>query len=117
MANTSVIRLGGPTLCLSVGVTAHAPVIVRGSTNDQMNYVSLLNTGSGNVAIKFSTMAADVAVLPTDGTFGDFVLPAVMETPIVIACPPVSNSFPLYVTAIGSTAANIVFIAPLVDQS
>ena len=117
MANTSVVRIGGPTLCLSVGITAHAAAIVKGSTNDQMNYVSLLNTGTGNVAIKFSTIATDVAVLPTDGTYGDFVLPAVMETPIVIACPPVANSFPLYVTAIASTAANLVFIAPLVDQS
>jgi hypothetical protein len=117
MANTSVLRLGGPTLALSVGLTAHAAAIVKGSYNDQMNYVSLLNTGTGNVAIRFSTLSTDVAVLPTDGTYGDFVLPAVMETPIVIACPPISNSFPVYVTAIGSTAANLVFIAPLVDQS
>ena len=44
MANTSVIRIGGPTLALSVGVTAHAAVALKSSVNDQMNYVSLLNT-------------------------------------------------------------------------
>lgn len=117
MANTSVVRLGGPTLCLSVGTGAHAAAIVKGSYNDQMNYVSCLNTGTGNVAIKFSTISADVAVLATDGTYGDYILPALMETPIVIACPPISNAYPVYVTAIASTAANLVFIAPLVDQS
>jgi len=117
MANTSVVRLGGLTLCLSVGTNAHAAAIVKGSTNDQINYVSLLNTGTGNVAIKFSTIASDVAVLPTDGTFGDYVLPALMEVPIAIACPVINNQNPVYVTAIASTAANLVFIAPLVDQS
>lgn len=117
MANTSVLRLGGPTLGLSVGVTAHAPVVIRASYNDQMNYVSCLNTGSGNVAIRFSTIQSDTAALPADGTYGDFVLPAVMESPIVLACPPISTAFPVYVTAIGSTAANLVYVAPLVDQS
>jgi hypothetical protein len=117
MANTSVVRLGGPTLCLSVGTGAHAAAIVKGSYNDQMNYVSCLNTGTGSVAIRFSTIAADVAVLATDGTYGDYVLPAVMETPVVLACPPISSAFPVYVTAIGSTTGNLVYIAPLVDQS
>ena len=117
MANTSVIRIGGPTLALSVGVTAHAAVALKSSVNDQMNYVSLLNTGSGNVAIRFSTISTDVAVLPTDGTFGDYVLPALMEVPIAIACSVINNQNPVYVTAIASTAANLVFIAPLVDQS
>lgn len=117
MANTSVNRLGGPTLCLSVGTSAHAAVALRSFTNDQLNYVSLLNTGTGNVAIKFSTISSDVAVLATDGAFGDYVLPALMEVPIAIACPVVNSQNPVYVTAIGSTAANLVYIAPLVDQS
>ena len=117
MANTSVVRLGGPSLTLSVGTAAHAAAIVKGTTNDQMNYVSCLNTGTANVAIKFSTISTNTAVLATDGNYGDFVLPALMEVPIVIATPPVSNAFPLYVTAIAASGTNLVYCISLVDQS
>jgi len=117
MANTSAIRIGGKTLTLSVGTVLHSAAVVVGNTNDQMNYVACLNTGTASVAIKFSTMAADSAVLAADGAYGDFVLPAIMETPILLATPPVSNSFPLYVTAIGASGTNLVYLTPMVDQA
>jgi len=117
MANMSVIRLGGSTLGLSVGTTAHSAVALKANTPDQINYVSCINTGSANVAIKFSTISTDVAALPGDGTFGDFVLPGLMETPIVIACPPVNSQAPCYVTAIAATGTNLVYVTPMVDQS
>ena len=117
MANTSVLRIGGPTLGLTVGTAAHSAVQLKANTPDQINYVACLNTGSGNVAIKFRQLSTDTAALPTDGTFADFVLPGVMETPVVLACPPMNSQLPCYVTAIASSAGNTVFITPMVDQS
>jgi len=55
--------------------------------------------------------------LPTDGTFGDFVLPAGMTTPILIAVPAVNMQYPVYVTAIASAGTNLVYVTPTVDQS
>lgn len=117
MANMSVLRLGGSTLGLSVGTSVHSAVALKANTPDQINYVSCLNTGSANVAIKFSTISTDAAVLPADGTFGDFLLPALMETPIVIACPPINSQAACYVTAIAASGTNLVYVTPMVDQS
>jgi hypothetical protein len=118
MANTSVIRIGGKTVALSVAGTAHSAVQLTANTNDQINYIACLNTGSTNVAIRFSQVSTDTAALPVDGTPGDFVLPAIMEFPIVLACPPINMQNPCYVTAIGSGAGpSIVYLTPAVDQS
>jgi hypothetical protein len=92
-------------------------VALVANTTDQANYVSLLNTGTGSVAIKLSQISTDVAAVPGDGTFGDFVLPAVMEVPIVLACPVINNQLPCYVTAKSVTGTNLVYVTPLVDQS
>ena len=117
MANTSAFRIGGSTLGLSVGTTAHSAVALTSNTSDQINFVACTNTGSATVAIKFSTILTDVAKLPTDGTFGDFVLPAAMETPILIAVPAVNMQNPVYVTAIAASGTNLVYVTPTVDQS
>jgi len=117
MANTSAFRLGGQTLGLSVGTAAHSAVALTSNTPDLINFVSCLNLGSGTVAIKFSTISSDVAKLPTDGTFGDFVLPPAMQTPILIAVPAVNMQYPVYVTAIATTSSNLVYVTPTVDQS
>jgi len=116
MANTSAFRLGGQTLGLSVGTTAHSAVALTSNTPDLINFVACTNTGTSTVAIKFSTISSDVAKLPTDGTFGDFVLPAGMTT-ILIAVPAVNMQYPVYVTAIASSGTNLVYVAPTVDQS
>ena len=117
MANTSVIRLAGQTLGLSVTTSAHSAVALVANTTDQANYVSCLNTGTGSVAIKFSQISTDAAAVPGDGTLGDFILPAVMETPIVLACPVINNQLPCYVTAKSVSGTNLVYVTPLVDQS
>lgn len=118
MANTSVIRIGGKTAALSVTASAHSAVQLTANTNDLINYIACLNTGAVNVAIKFSQLSSDSATLPTDGTPGDFLLPALMTTPIVVACPPIGGQLPCYVTAIGSAAGpSLVYLTPAVDQS
>ena len=118
MANTSVIRVGGKTVALSVTASAHAAVQLNGFTNDQINYVACMNTGAVNVAVKFSTISTDAATLPVDGTPGDFLLPALMEFPIVLACPPINSQQPCYVTAIGAASGpSLVYFTPAVDQS
>ena len=118
MAASSVQRNAGQTVALSVTSTAHAAVLINSNTNDQINYVSCLNTGAVSVAVKFSTLSTDSAVLPVDGTPGDFLLPAIMETPIVLACPAINGQVPCYVTAIGAAAGpSLVYFTPSVDQS
>jgi hypothetical protein len=117
MANTSVIRLAGQTLGLSVTTSVHSAVALVANTTDQANYVSCLNTGTGSVAIKFSQISTDAAAIPGDSTFGDFILPAVMEVPIVIACPVINGQFPCYVTAKSVSGTNLVYVTPLVDQT
>jgi hypothetical protein len=118
MANTSVIRNGGKTVALSVTASAHAAVQLTGNTNDQINYVSCLNTGAVSVAVRFSQLSTDAATLPVDGTPGDFLLPAAMQLPIVLACPPINMQNPCYVTAIGAAAGpSLVYFTPAVDQS
>jgi hypothetical protein len=118
MANTSVIRNGGKTVALSVTASAHAAVQLTGNTNDQINYVSCLNIGAVSVAVRFSQLSTDSATLPVDGTPGDFLLPAAMQLPIVLACPPINMQKPCYVTAIGSAAGpSLVYLTPAVDQS
>lgn len=118
MANTSVIRTGGKTVALSVTASAHAAVQLTATTNDQINYVACLNTGAVNVAVRFSQLSTDAATLPVDGTPGDFLLPALMEFPIVLACPTINMQKPCYVTAIGAAAGpSLVYFTPSVDQS
>jgi hypothetical protein len=118
MANTSVLRVGGKTVALNVAGSAHSAIQLTGFTNDLINYVACLNTGAVNVAVKFSTISTDSATLPVDGTPGDFLLPALMEFPIVLACPPINNQIPCYVTAIGAAAGpSLVYFTPAVDQS
>jgi len=118
MSNTTVIRIGGKTVALSVTASAHAAVQLTGNTNDQINFVSCLNTGAVSVAIRFSPLSTDAATLPVDGTVGDFLLPPLMTRPIVLACPPINMQIPCYVTAIGSAAGpSLVYLTPAVDQS
>jgi len=113
MAQTSIIRLDGQTIALSVVATSHAAVNVVSSTNDIVNFVSCLNTGAVPVAIRFS-QAGDAATIPVDGTPGDFLLPAAMNFPVIISMPQRNPK----VTAIGTAAGpSLVYITPVGDQS
>jgi len=116
MANTSVIRLAGPTTTLTVTTSEHSSVTINDSTNDQVNYASFLNAGAYPCAIKFTpgtATAAANAVFATDGNTGDFVLPALMETPVVLAVP----TTPFYLTAIASGGTTALYVTPVADQS
>lgn len=115
MANTSVIRLAGQTYALSVTASSHASITIDDNTNDQVNFAAFLNPSSVSVAVKFSSVnPCPAAVFPADGTNGDFVLPPLMEYPIVMAVP----TTPFYMTAIGAAAGpSVIYVTPAADQS
>jgi hypothetical protein len=113
MAVSSVLRTAGKTYALSVTSSAHAAVLISGNTNDQTNYASLLNTGTSAIAVRFGNVDPGAAVLPVDGTPGDYVLPAGMTRPVILAVPPA----PFYVTAISASATGIIYVTPAGDQS
>jgi len=115
MANTSVFRNAGQTYALSVTNTAHASVQINATTNDQINYAAFLNNSVNPIAIKVSSVnPCPAAVFPTDGTPGDYVLPPIMETPIVLAVP----ALPFYMTAISNVAGpSLLYVTPTADQS
>ena len=113
MANTSVIRQTGQTIALSVVATSHAAVPLVNQANDILNFICCLNTGAVAVAIRIS-QTGTAAVLPIDGTPGDFILPAAMNQPIVISVPQKNPQ----ITAIGTAAGpSLVYITPMGDQS
>lgn len=114
MANTSVLRLAGKTTAISVTASSTSATIVDDQVNDQVNFASFINTGSVAVAVKLGDANVGAAVLPVSGTPGDFLLPASMSSPIVLACPTV----PFYVRMIGAAAGpSLVYVTPVGDQS
>ena len=114
MANTSVLRLAGKTTAISVTASSTSATIVEDQVNDQVNFASFINTGSVAVAVKLGDANVGAAVLPVSGTPGDFLLPASMSSPIVLACPTV----PFYVRMIGAAAGpSLVYVTPVGDQS
>lgn len=114
MASSTVQRNAGATVALSVTNTAHAAVLINDDTNDQVNYTSFLNTGAAPIAIKMGQADPGAPVFPTDGTNGNYVLPAGMTVPLILACP----TTPYYLTAISNSAtAGILYATPAADQS
>ena len=113
MASSSVQRNAGKTYALSVTSSSHAVVLINGNTNDQINYSSFLNTGTSAIAVKWGSTDPGAAVLPVDGTPADYVLPAGMTTPIILATP----TTPYYLTAISASATGILYVTPAADQS
>ena len=114
MAGSTVQRNAGPTVALSVTSTAHSAVLIDDSTNDQINYTSFLNTGASPIAIRMGQSDPGAPVFPTDGTNGDFVLPAGMTSPLILATP----TTPYYLTAkSNSGTAGILYVTPAADQS
>lgn len=101
-------------MALSVTNTAHAAVLIDDNTNDQVNYTSFLNTGASPIAIKMGPTDPGAPVFPTDGTNGNFVLPAGMTSPLILASP----TTPYYLTAISNSAtAGLLYVTPAADQS
>ena len=108
---SSPIRSIGVTTAVSVGATATSAVQIIASSNDQNNFVSLLNVGATSVAVKFGQTSSVTTVLPVSGsTTGDFVLPPSMNAPMLFAVP----TTPCYVSMIGSAAGpSIVYVTPV----
>jgi len=115
MALTNVIRTAGVTHAVSVGATSTSALLITANTNDQVNYCTFLNTGATQVAVNIGDANLAAAVLPVSGsTTGNFVLPASMTTPVVLAVP----AAPFYVRMIGSASGpSIVYVTPTADQS
>ena len=110
MVNLSAIRLSGPCYALDLTTSASSALLITPSTNDQTNYVSLLNTGTGKVAIEMAPDSANLltpSVATTDNS-GSYVLPGGMTFPIVLAAP----KGPFYIKAI-SSGTNTLYIAPV----
>jgi len=114
MAGSTVQRNAGQTYALAVTTSAHTAVTINDTTNDQVNYTSFLNVGANSCAIRWgqSSTTLGTPVLPTDGTPGDYVLPANMTTPLILATP----TTPYYLTAIGSGNTTL-YVTPAADQS
>jgi hypothetical protein len=113
MAGTPAFRPAGQTVALSVVATSHAAVLLTTFTPDVVTYCALLNPGAVAVAVKISQNGA-AATLPIDGTPGDFILPPLMQFPIVIPIPTVTPQ----ITAIGATAGpTVIYATPVVYQS
>lgn len=113
MASTSIMRPIGPTQALSVTNTSHVAVALTFYTNDQCNFMAALNVGTVSAAYRV-TQTGSAAVMPVDGTQGDFVLPPLMEFPIIISIPAMNPQ----VTAIASAAGpTMCYFTPVGDQS
>jgi hypothetical protein len=115
MANTSVIRTAGLTSVIAVTATSSTSISVDDTTNDQVNFASFLNAGTKPCAVKVSSLAtAPAAVFPSAGSPGDYVLPANMTYPIVLAVP----TTPFSITAVcGGTDTTTLYVTPASDQS
>lgn len=109
MVNTSVYRTAGKTVTMSLTTAASSATLVAANTNDQTNYVMLLNTGTGVAAVELSNTStvADPAIA-SSGNAGSFVLPGGMNYPLVIAAP----SAPFYIKAI-SSGTNVLYVTPV----
>ena len=114
MAGSSVLRTAGQTVALSVTSTAHSAVLIDDATNDQVNYTAFLNTGASPIAVRWGPTDPGAPAFPVDGTNGDFVLPAGMTQPLIVA----TSVVPYYITAKSNSAtAGILYVTPSVYQS
>lgn len=109
MVNTSVYRTSGKTVTLSLTTSASNATLIAANTNDQTNYVMLLNTGEGAAAVEFSnTSTVPTPAIASSGSGGSFVLPPAMNYPLVIAAP----AAPFYIKAI-SSSTNVLYVTPV----
>jgi len=117
MAATNVLRPIGPTTYIGVTTSSSTAVTISSSGNNQMDYCAFLNTGTTPIALTIVPVVAGVGsagttAFPSNGASGNIVVLGVsMQTPMVIAVPPVFS-----VTAIGTASVNL-YITPVGDQS
>ena len=110
MINTPVQRNAGQTYTMDLTTLASDPLLITPTTNDNVNYVGLLNTGSDVAAIEMAPLSENL-VTPTiasSGASGSFVLPGGMNFPLIIAAP----KGPFYIQAI-SGGTNTLYVTPI----
>ncbi len=106
MVNVSVMRLSGRTYALDLTTSASTALLIDSTTNDQTNYVHLLNTGTGVAAVELANSSTvPTPSIATTGNKGSYVLPAAMNYPLIIAAP----KAPFYIRAI-SSGTNTLYI-------
>jgi hypothetical protein len=107
MVNTSVMRPSGRTYALNLTTSASAALLIEATTNDQTNYVSVINTGTGVAAIELANSSASITTptVASTGNAGSFVLPPSMNYPLLIAAP----KAPFYIKGI-SSGTNTIYI-------
>lgn len=113
MVNTSVIRVSGKTYALDLTTAASSALLIEATTNDQTNYVQLVNTGTGIAAVTLSNSSTvDTPALPSTGTgTTSYVLPAAMNYPVLIAAP----KAPFYIKGISSGTNTLYITAAQAD--
>jgi len=106
------MRPSGRTYALNLTTSASAALLIEATTNDQTNYVSLLNTGSGVAAVELSNSSTvTTPTVASTGNSGSFVLPAGMTFPLMIAAP----KAPFYIKAISSSTNTLYITAAQAD--
>jgi hypothetical protein len=112
MVNTSVMRYSGRTYALDLTTSASTALLIEATTNDQVNYVALLNTGTGKAAVEFSnTSTVTTPTIATTGISGSFVLPGGMTFPLLVAVP----KAPFYIKGISSGTNTLYITATQAD--
>jgi hypothetical protein len=110
MVNLEAIRPSGRTYALDLTTSASSALLITPTTNDQTNYVCLLNTGTDKAAVTMAPESANL-ITPTiasTGNSGAFVLPGAMTFPLVLAAP----KGPFYIKGI-SSGTNTLYITPV----
>lgn len=105
------MRLSGKTYALTLTTApTTAALLIEPDTNDQSNYVALLNTGSDTAAVELGNASGTVATpsIASTGNKGSFVLPGGMTQPVVIASP----KAPFYIKGV-SSGSNTLYITPV----
>lgn len=111
MSLTPAFRPTGKTVALDVVAASHTAVTFTQFNNDVSPYIACINTGALAVAVAI-TQDGRAAVLPVDGTPGDFVLPPLMEWPILLPC----NIKDPKITAYGAGAGPTTIYATPVER-
>jgi hypothetical protein len=110
MINTPVMRYSGPTYTMDLDTNVSDALQIVPTTNDQVNYVSLLNTGTDLAAVEFANAEAVLVepTIATTGNSGSFVLPGSMNFPLILAVP----KGPFWIQAI-SSGTNTLYVTPI----
>jgi len=111
MTITNAFRPIGPTTGITVTGSSSTAVTISASGNNEMDYCAFLNTASTPVTINIAPVVdgvgtASAAVVPTSTPTNTVVLGISMQTPTIIAVPPVFS-----ITTIGTSGT--LYVTPV----